>query len=1109
MTTLVCARIGIAALALLATSCLDDNKMPEGLRLANPSGGPRIRFDLDERPFPEIPFPNDVATRPDPTSPTGLRINVSERGGSDAEEAVRHAINQQTGFGVYSPISVSFDAPIDVEELIRRHHQKIPDLSDDAVYLVNIDTKSPEYGKLELLDLGQGSFPLTMLNPGRYFANDPRAAGTNLIMETVAEVDADGNGKLDPIEDTDDDGVWDVPNVRNKGANPLTPGQLLEFYERESNTLIVRPLQPLAPATTYAVVLTSAVRGADGLPIDSPFEAINHTRQTDALNALRFILPSALPGRFDPALGNVRFAWSFTTQQPTQILEAVRAGLYGQGALSWLDQRFPPDLHMIHRAIPEDAPGPLSFKVDRLIQLLAPVISQAAGQASGRAISESFQHIDYVVSGTFISPNFLIDKDGLATSPEEAPTDDPLAFDQRNRADDDEAFDIDLATGEASVGRGEVTFLCMVPKETATHKAPFKTILYSHAISSTRLESLAFAGTMAKFGLATCAIDAVGHGIVIPEEFESVLDTAARNLRLPGLPTILTHHRARDINNDGVPDSGGDYFTSDLLHSRDNIRQTTIDQLQFMRILRGFDGKRRFPAKVDEQDPFIKARGGFVAGWDNDADGVSELAGDFNGDGVPDLGGEATYVSWGTSLGGIQDALISGVEPTIRTTALNAGGGGLADIAMRTDISQVRVGVMLRMMGPVLVGEPADGKTRLTWLLPDGLDEGRVPFAVIDALEEGDRVLLRNLRREKNALVPLDEKRSHALVRGGRFRVAIGADATMGTERRAHLGFDSTYDLRGVGLGCMDDACVEAADVSTLTEEGKRHVLANPRDEGDPLVIEIYDARGELKRTIDTFPRTTIFQNILYPAGAPLAAMTQGWGLKRQTPKFRRFLGIGAMLLEPADPAIWASHYLRRPLEFPYETTYASGATNALVVGTLGDQTVPISTGIGIARSAGIINMTDPDPRYGVPQNQRLIDTFVYEGIWWLNRLVGFPGAIADPDNLDEGRFRSKRQPDNARINYDESPPMRVQIKTPYWGGVSALRLPYLDEQGEHTFNAPNPDLPFDIHTYMLNQVGYYLATGGQEVRDDLCLEADLEMSMCTFFDIDTFTPRF
>ena len=36
-----------------------------------------VEFDFDERPLPEIPLPNDIATRPDPSSATGLRVNAS------------------------------------------------------------------------------------------------------------------------------------------------------------------------------------------------------------------------------------------------------------------------------------------------------------------------------------------------------------------------------------------------------------------------------------------------------------------------------------------------------------------------------------------------------------------------------------------------------------------------------------------------------------------------------------------------------------------------------------------------------------------------------------------------------------------------------------------------------------------------------------------------------------------------------------------------------------------------------------------------------------------------------------------------------------------------
>src|SRR5205823_4168532 len=49
----------------------------EGLAPARDTGGPRIVYDPTRKPLPEIPFPNDLGTRPDLGSPTGLRLNSS------------------------------------------------------------------------------------------------------------------------------------------------------------------------------------------------------------------------------------------------------------------------------------------------------------------------------------------------------------------------------------------------------------------------------------------------------------------------------------------------------------------------------------------------------------------------------------------------------------------------------------------------------------------------------------------------------------------------------------------------------------------------------------------------------------------------------------------------------------------------------------------------------------------------------------------------------------------------------------------------------------------------------------------------------------------------
>ncbi len=1128
-------------LALPSSGCIDENDEPQGLRDAAPSGGPAVVFDLEARPFPEIPFPNDLATIIAPDSVTGRTLNVSLLGGTDQEEKVREFVNRMEGFGVYSPITVKFDALLDLERIVERHQEPTPDFRNDAVYLVNVDPESDEYGKFELIDMGLGNYPVLMAEPDRYYDADPRRQGTNLLYESVREFDTNGNGVLDPIEDTDDDGVWDEPNLLDPNADPYEPGNTLDWYERETNTLVLRSVDALQPNTTYAVVLTDELRGADNNPIDSPFDIVNHARQTPDLEPLRDILPRALPGRFDAGLENVRFAWSFTTQEPFADLQAIRAGLYGHGAFERLAGEFPAELHMVHNGISDEAEVPMAFDLDPLLDFLVPLLPQFFGVASGSAdkLEESLVNIDYIVSGTFLSPYFLADGDGLA-DPEPGPN--------RNPQDDDEVIRIDRAAGEAIYEEGEVTFMCTVPEQTETRKPPFPTVIYSHAINSTRLEILLFGGVFAKFGFAVCAIDAVGHGVVIPPEFSDVVETATDRLDIPLFPGVIEHTRARDLNNDGVADSGGMFFTSDILHSRDNFRQTAIDQFQFVRILRTFDGTRRWPDAINEESPWIQARREIVAAWDQDGDGQGDIAGDFNNDGIVDLGGDVAFVGFGTSLGGIQSSLISALEPTIRAGASNAGGGGLVDIAYRTTIRNARAGVILRMIGPLVIGRRIDddsGRNRmqLYFTLASADDDANVPIGIFEGIEDGDRIVLRNPVREQRPAVPEEDKSEHAIVRDGQFRVAIASDADEATKRRAKLGFDNKVSLVNQLMGCaqanrcgedrceggeactaqgcvpiphcvaefdagaalyQDDPDTEIDESAYFSDEIAKRTVNDPRELGDPLILEVYGPDGELKQVIDSFGTNAVFENILYPEGAPLAALAHGLGLKRQTPDFRRFVGIAQVLIEGADPAVAAPHFFENPLEFPYERPeFQSGHTNFLMTGTVGDQTVPISSSISIARTAGILDTGRYDARYGKTENQFLIDNFVYEGIYWLDRFPDFPGTLFDADDLDQGGFE---QPgvDAVPPNPDAESPTRADIVTPY--GISGLRLPYLDVEGEHTFNAPLAGTGFDTTTFASNQVGWYLINRGFELSDDPCL-VQTSMDDCEFYDFETFSP--
>ena len=50
---------------------------PEGLRETPAGNGPQVNFDVFNKPLPEIPLPNDFATRFSASSPTHRRLNAA------------------------------------------------------------------------------------------------------------------------------------------------------------------------------------------------------------------------------------------------------------------------------------------------------------------------------------------------------------------------------------------------------------------------------------------------------------------------------------------------------------------------------------------------------------------------------------------------------------------------------------------------------------------------------------------------------------------------------------------------------------------------------------------------------------------------------------------------------------------------------------------------------------------------------------------------------------------------------------------------------------------------------------------------------------------------
>jgi hypothetical protein len=1098
LAALTCA---LAALVACASGSYD------GLAPARATGGPSVLFDLTRRPFAEMPFPNDIATRQDPQSATGLRVNASLVTPSRLETSQRALLDQMDGFGTYAPITVSFDKDLDVLDLFARQNDADP--TNDGVLLIDLAD-----GRRWPLDFNGGHFPYELPQPAAYFLGDALAATTNLLFPVGAGAPFGPNLLHAP------DPSW----AASHGGVPQASDDLLGFYDRATRTLLVRPVLPLPQQHRFAVVLTSRLRGTDGRSVASPFPGINHALQTSELAPLPGLLP---PGT---ALSDVAFTWAFTTQSVTRDLEALRDGLSGRGRLAELSQRFAAQVastdpvfgitsiftRISVARVDDSNPNrdanwnPYVLASARFRQLLDdPTISPllfagAQGPGTLDAIKASLQYVDYFVFGSIVSPDLLADGD---------------------RPGSERTFQLDLSRGLTRAVDGRIPFILAVPTTDPARlrNPPFPVALIGHGFKSTRFEGMVqFAGTFAKFGIATIAIDSYGHGLGLPPQpipgapaSEQAVQAALANL--PGLTPLasaILATRARDLDNDGIRDPGGDLFTANAFHTRDVVRQSVVDWMQVARILRTFNGLSLMSLPANP-----------AAGTGS---GPAWLAGDFNNDGIPDVGGPAVWpadvllpktttkvflagarnpgndtFAFGTSLGGIETAILAAVEPQITAAAPASGGGGLADLTLRSSQPTVRDSAALEVFGPLLatcnwsttdgVCGGTNGQPALVWEALDVNRDVKVPLAPL-ALAPGDVVTACNLVQTTGALPP-DAQLAQAPPAGCRSAVA-----------------DSSGNLR-LPLGADGPQLFvqqSFADAGTLPAVSVQVVQP-----GDPIHVVVTRVSGGAPLAIDSFGYDATFYGVRYPAGSPLRAVSGGFGADRNTPAFRRLWTLSQAALDAADPINYAPHWFGDPLPGRLGVP-----TNVLVIATSGDPAVPASTGIALGRAAGLIETSQVDPAYGMTDDQVLIAGGVVEGVARLRRYAsaaaGTPRALlaanvdcngtgsCDGDVvLDPSGLACDFSADGGIATVDGGtaggvgnctdglaaprlyPPLRDRLtrvtRTPDGNprGTSALLIPFLNRAGQDAFGAPQPAKAFNMDEFLANVVGYYFQTRG------------------------------
>ncbi len=688
--------------------------------VAEKGPGPQVKFDVFHLPLPEIPLPNDFATRFDASSPTMRRLNASiEAAPTKWEQATRRDLDKLTGWGTLAPITVSFSEPLDVEVIYQRHHGDLLDFKNDAVLVLDVSPGSAGLCEAVPLDLGQGNYPVILPRLDVY-ADDPRESLQQLQFEEVEE-DKNGNGLLDPGEDTDMDGVLDHPNTRDGKPG----GPLLTFYERETNTLIMKPMMPMREATTYAVVLTKRLTSTSGDPVRSPFDGINHAAQTHDLAELGGCL-----SKYGLAMNDVSFTWTFSTQSISHDYVQVRDGLYGKGPMAKLASTFPPDVTAV-RDVRDPGPG-VNVKIVPGAQF-EPLLTQLAGgsEAENKAALDALHFVDFQVVGHVSSPQFFPRNDASGK---------PLPLYEQ-------VWDLDAPPRAEAV-----PFWLFVPKN---RKGPAPVVVFVHGHGGAKFSGLEVAGLFARYGVATLAIDGPGHGVSLEPDQMALVKVLFGQAKLQGLGEALLEGRALDFNNDGQLDPGADYWTSAIFHTRDNVRQTQVDLMQVVRVLRGFDGTRTWTADT----------------------GLSGLAGDFDGDGTIDVGGASTLMLAGGSLGGIITGVGAAVEPQFSSGIAIVPGGMLSEVGARSNLGGVRNAMVLRVMAPLFTSSP-DG---LAVTVPEAETEAAtVTVSALPALNERDTVVLINK--------VTGEHRCGAVQPGGRFRVAVSSDQGDPLEFRAYAG---------------------------------------------------------------------------------------------------------------------------------------------------------------------------------------------------------------------------------------------------------------------------------------------------------------------------------
>ena len=386
-------------------------------------------------------------------------------------------------------------------------------------------------------------------------------------------------------------------------------------WDPATNTLHAESDELLDQHTSYLLVVTTGVRDAEGDPIEpGAFEDfLESGRHHDhELADYRRELWNALERAH--VRGRIAAASVFTTQSATAVLEKIRREIKSWEPLpATMGGTFPLASLTAIQWSRQTGTAP-SFTVSFLP---LPALSVFPGSVSAIAFG-SFASPDWETPEKFIPP-------------------------------------IGTRTGVPVVQRiNELFFNLFIPSGT-TPADGWPVAIFGHGFTDSKQGApFAVASTFAAHGLATIAINVVGHGGG-PAGVLTVLPAG-------GTPVVIPDGgRGIDQNNDGRIDSTEGVSAVPpraIISSRDGLRQTVVDIMQLVRLIET--------------------------------------------GGVPGLSATRIYYA-GQSFGGIYGTILLGVEPSIRAGVPNVPGGAIIEIARLSPSFRVLVGIALASRIPSLL----------------------------------------------------------------------------------------------------------------------------------------------------------------------------------------------------------------------------------------------------------------------------------------------------------------------------------------------------------------------------------------------------------------------